>query len=459
MGMLNRRDAMLRLGQFGLGGMTLPALLRAEISPARHRATADRCIFVFLWGGPPQHDLWDPKPDAPAGIRSEFGVTATNVPGIRIADSMPLLAQRMDRVAIVRSLSHDSNNHEPSVYRMLTGQKDPTLVVPRNQRTRKSAPFFGSALSYFTPPTDVPACVTLPRPIGHSGVTYAGTHAGFLGPRHDPFERAAAGDTRETPAHPVQLDTDLAETRLIAREGLRKLLEDQDRLLQADRAGRDLDEFRARALRMVASPAVRRAFDLDTVPLTLRERYGRNDYGESFLLARRLVEAGVKVVSIAWMYIFPEGRVSNIWDNHAGYGIHGAKTGYDLLRSPVGCPPLDRGLTALLDDLSITGQLDRTLIVVAGEFGRTPKINKDAGRDHWGACQSILFAGGGIRGGQVYGSSDPQGAYPSEQPVAPEDILATIYHAMGVNPDAELLDRENRPHRLCDGQPLTGLFG
>jgi hypothetical protein len=457
--MLNRRDAMIRVGQFGLGGVTLPTLLRAEEAGGRQRATADHCIFVFLWGGPPQHDLWDPKPDAPAGIRSEFGVTATNVPGIRIADSMPLLAQRMDRVAVVRSLSHDSNNHEPSVYRMLTGHKDPSLVVPRNQRTRKSAPIFGSALSYFLPPSDVPPCVTVPRPIGHSGVTYAGTHAGFLGPRHDPFERAPAGDTRETPTHAVAALPDLAETRLIARDGLRKLLEDQDRLLQADRAGRDLDEFRDRAMRMIASPVVRRAFDLDSVPLSLRERYGQSEYGESFLLARRLVEAGVKVVTISWMYIFPHGQVSNIWDNHAGYGIHGAKTGYDLLRSPVGIPPLDRSLSALLDDLAITGMLDRTLIVVAGEFGRTPKINKDAGRDHWGACQSILLAGGGIRGGQVHGASDAQGAYPSEQPVAPEDLLATIYHAMGLSPDLELRDRENRPHRLCDGRPLTGLFG
>src|SRR5207245_5795604 len=185
---------------------------------------------------------------------------------------------------------------------------------------------------------------------------------------------------------------------------------------------------------------------------------GRSEYGESFLLARRLVEAGVSLVTISWMYIFPGGRVSNVWDNHAGYGIHGAKTGFDLLRSPVCLPPLDQGLSALIEDLADRGLLDRTLIAAAGEFGRTPKVNKDAGRDHWGACQSALFAGGGIRGGQVYGASDKIAAYPTDNPVSPADFLATIYHALGLDPQAEIIDRENRPHRLVDGVPVMELF-
>jgi len=176
------------------------------------------------------------------------------------------------------------------------------------------------------------------------------------------------------------------------------------------------------------------------------------------LLARRLVEAGVRLVSITWMYIFPNGRVSNVWDNHAGYGIHGARTGYDLLRSPVCIPPLDQGLSALLEDLGQRGLLDETLIVAAGEFGRTPLINNDGGRDHWGACQSALLAGGGIRGGQVYGSSDARAAYPRERPVAPQDLIATVHHALGISTESIIFDRLHRPYHICDGMPLTTLF-
>jgi hypothetical protein len=172
------------------------------------------------------------------------------------------------------------------------------------------------------------------------------------------------------------------------------------------------------------------------------------------LLARRLVEAGVRLVSITWMYIFPTGRVSNVWDNHAGYGIHGARTGFELLTSPVCIPPLDQGLSALIEDLTTRGLLDETLIAAAGEFGRTPLINKDGGRDHWGACQSALLAGGGVRGGQVYGSTDSRAAYVRERPVRPEDFLATIYDALGVPIDAEIRDRQQRPYPICTGTPI-----
>jgi Protein of unknown function (DUF1501) len=209
---------------------------------------------------------------------------------------------------------------------------------------------------------------------------------------------------------------------------------------------------------MLSSPAAKNAFNLNLESPSIRDRYGRNEYGESMLLARRLVEAGVRLVSITWMYIFPNGRVSNVWDNHAGYGIHGARTGYDLLKSPVCIPPLDQGLSALLDDLSQRGLLDETLIVAAGEFGRTPLINNDGGRDHWGACQSALLAGGGIRGGQMYGSSDARAAYPRERPVAPQDLIATMHHALGISTENVIYDRLHRPYHICDGTPLTTLF-
>ena len=235
------------------------------------------------------------------------------------------------------------------------------------------------------------------------------------------------------------------------------MLEKQDARLQKTGSS-DLDEFRGQAMRMIASPQVRAAFDLDREPNRLRDRYGRNEYGESFLLARRLVESGVKVVSVIWLYVMPDGKVANVWDNHGGTAGLGGITGYAMLKEKYCLPPLDRALSALLADLSDRGLLERTLVAVAGEFGRTPKINANAGRDHWGAAQTALLAGGGVRGGQVYGKTDKIAAFPTDSPVSPDDFLATIYHAMGVNPAAMIPDRENRPHRLCDGAPVLGLF-
>jgi hypothetical protein len=477
--MLHRRDAMIRLGQLGAGALALPTLLEARantpsLAAPKQSRPADSCIYLFLWGGPPQHDTFDLKPDAPAEIRGEFKPIRTNVPGLDICEKLPRLARLADRYAVVRSLTHPSNNHEPSVQYMLNGKPGgPGVSFPRNHRTRSDFPNIGSVLSYFRPRGDLPAAVTVPRPIGHGGVTYTGTYGGFLGPKHDPLERAAAGGTRDAAMHAMDPLPDLPDSRLAARTGLLKQLERADAALQktggagVDRRGSQgepaggspsLSEYREQALRMVSNPAVRRAFELHREPDRVRDRYGRSEYGESFLLARRLVEAGVSLVTISWMYISPEGKVYNVWDNHGGYGIYGAKTGYDLLRGPTLLPALDQGLSALLEDLIDRGLLDRTLIAAAGEFGRTPKVNADGGRDHWGACQSALFAGGGIRGGQVYGRSDKIAAYPSDNPVSPTDFLATIYHAMGVDPEGEVRDRENRPHRVCDGKPVLSLF-
>ncbi len=462
--MLHRRDAMIRLGQLGAGGLALPQLLRAEEagrtgSVPRRAASADACIYIFLWGGPPQQDTWDMKPDAPEGIRSQFAPIDTVVPGLSICDQMPLFAKQTDKVAVVRSLSHKSNNHEPSVYHMLTGRQNPALVVPQNARKRSDFPTFGSVLSAFAPDADVPAFATVPRPIGHDGLTYAGTHAGFLGPRFDPVERAAAKGVREPETHPLTLLSDLPETRLVARDGLRKLLEKQDDALQKGRAGTDMDAYRHRAMRMIASPKVRTAFNLDAESPRLRDRYGRNEYGESFLLARRLVEAGVRALSVTWTYIAPNGAVSNVWDNHGGIANLGGIGGFAMLKEKYCLPPLDRGLSALLEDLKDRGMLDRTIVAVAGEFGRTPKINPNGGREHWGAAQTGLLAGGGIRGGQVYGKTDKIAAHPTDSPVSPDDWLATLYHAMGLAPEAEVHDREGRPHRISEGRPVAALFG
>jgi len=453
--MLHRRDAMLRLGQIGLGALTLPGLLRGERGqasegPPRAAGRAKSCILVYLWGGPPQQDMWDMKPAAPTGIRSLFMPIHTVVPGIDVCEHMPLFARHTDKTAIVRSLTHSSNIHEASVYHTLTGRLNPSLVSPRNMRRRDEFPNVGSVVSAFSPPGVFPAAVTIPRPIGHDGVTYAGTYGGFLGPRHDPMELLAAPMSNNAPAHGVTLPPNLDEVRLVARRGLLRVLEDNDRVLQHSRATAGFESYWQKAFAMVSSPVAKQAFNLDREDPRLRDRYGRNEYGESFLLARRLVEAGVRLVTITWMWIPPGARVQNVWDNHDTTA---------RLTSNQNLPPLDRAFAALMDDLSQRGMLSETLVTMFGEFGRTPRLNAGTGRDHWGMCQSAVFAGGGVRGGQVYGSSDADAAYPKAQPVSPEDVLATIYHAFGLPPDTQLHDQLGRPHPLVSGRPIEALFG
>src|SRR5262245_13229358 len=263
--MLHRRDAMLRLGQIGLGALSLPQLLRAERavaapSQAPRPGKARSCILVYLWGGPPQQDLCDMKPEAPEGIRSLFGTIPTVVPGIDVCDQMPQFAQQADKLAIVRSLTHNSTVHEPSVYHTLTGRQNPTLVSPRNMRNRQDFPNVGSVVSAFTPMGELPASVTIPRPIGHDGVTYSGTYAGFLGPQHDPMELAPAPNSNSSAPHGITLPPDLAEVRLLARKGLLGVIEEHDRRFQELREAKGLDSYREQAIALLASPAAKRAF-------------------------------------------------------------------------------------------------------------------------------------------------------------------------------------------------------
>ncbi len=465
--MLHRRDAMIRLGQAGLGGLTLPGLLHAQRADAAESDTggkAKSCILLYLWGGPPQQDMFDLKPHAPAGIRSLFDPIDTAAPGIQVCDQMPLTARQTDKMAIVRSYTHHSNQHEVGVYYSLTGKINNTLVVPRNQRNRGDFPNVASIVSKFAPPDVMPGSVTIPRPIGHDGVTYTGTYAGFLGPQFDPMELKTPGEVTGPAPHSIELPDGLDTTRLQARFGLLDLLERGDRMMQRHGhrlpAGQfGLDHFRQQAYGMLTSPASHGAFDIAQESNRMRDRYGRNQYGESFLLARRLIEAGVRLVTVVWHYIAPDGNVLNVWDNHGGTPSIGKIGGYAMLKEKYCLPPLDLAYSALLEDLDQRGLLDETLVVALGEFGRTPKINKNQGRDHWGACQSVLLAGGGIRGGQIYGATDKQAAYVTKDPVKPEDLIATMYHALGIAPQTLIHDQQNRPHRITDGEPLVGLFG
>jgi hypothetical protein len=393
-------------------------------------------------------------------VRSQFQPISTVVPGIQICDQLPQIARHTDKLAIIRSYTHPSNTHEVGVYHTLTGKVNNSLAVPRNRRNRNDFPTMGSVVSYFKPPGDLPTTVTIPRPIGHDGVIYTGTYAGFLGPQHDPLELQAPAEVQERAAHSLELPQGWDAHRLQSRVGLLKTLEQYERLNQQHAHGlQGFGQFREQAFRMLTSPEAKAAFDLTQENDKLRDRYGRNEYGESMLLARRLIEAGVRLVTFVWYYVCKDGNVANVWDNHGGTGSLGGITGYQMLKENYCLPPLDQGYSALIEDLSERGLLDETLVAMLGEFGRTPKINPNAGRDHWGACQSVVLAGGGIRGGQVYGASDKIAAYPTDRPVKPEDLIATVYSALGIPAEAMLYDQQHRPHRACEGEPLWQLFG
>lgn len=452
---------MLGLGVLGAGALSLPALLRAEASSKLPSASgrAKSCVLLFLWGGPPQQDMWDMKPDAPEGMRSIFKPMATSAPGVQICDQMPQIAKHTDKLCLIRSMTHGSNEHEASCYHVLTGQIDPRLRVPVNQRTRRHFPGPSGVVSRFAHCAGGPTAVTLPRPIMHDGTKYAGTDAGWLGPACDPMELPDSAFDGKRPIFTPDFGTPLDSARLTRRTGLLERLEKLDRRLQADPAASSLDDHRRRAMGLLTATGVRGAFDIDKESDALRDRYGRNHYGESFLLARRLVESGVRLVTLNWMFFRPDGNPLNPWDNHGGTPALGNLSGFDMLKADYCIPPLDQALSALLGDMHQTGLLDETLLVITGEFGRTAKINDKGGREHWGACYTSLLAGAGVRGGYVHGASDAEASYPAEDPVTPEDLLATIYDRMGIPPATEMVAPDGRPFPVSTGTPVRAVYG
>jgi len=471
--MLHRRDAMLRLGSIAGGTLTLSQLIQRERvvaaeSDVAQRPSAKACIFLFMWGGQPQQDMWDLKPEAPTGIRTPFEPIETAVPGIQVSDQMPQIARHTDKLAIIRSLNHTATSHDISVYHALTGRAMlPPRIFPANGRRRTDFPGIGSIFSYLGKKSNVPASFTIPRTVAHDGVRYAGTHAGFLGALHDPVELGQVfnhvdltvkRDSNQADI-PLTLPDDISMARLVARRGLLQTLEDGDRAIQKDSRLASYGDVYEDAYRMLSAPAVKKALDLEQEPASLRDRYGRNEYGESFLTARRLVEAGVRLVTANWMFITPQSKVYNVWDAHGGLGDleHGA-TGYGMLKANYCIPSFDQAFSALLEDLSQRGLLDETIVACVGEFGRTPQINGVNGRDHWPFAYSGVLAGGGVRGGIVHGASDKHAAYVKDSPVTPGDYLATICHACGLDPSREVHDVEGRPFKICDGEPIAGVL-
>ncbi|MFO0906259.1 MAG: DUF1501 domain-containing protein [Pirellulales bacterium] len=467
---MHRRDAMLGLGTAACGALTLPGLLAAEQTHAgavAKRRTAKSCIFLFMWGGQPQQDMWDLKPEAPEGIRSPFRPIATSAPGIQLSDQMPQIARQADKLAIVRSLTHTATDHGVSVFHALTGRAmSPPRTFPGNARKRSDYPSLGAMFSYLGRKSEqLPASFTIPRAVAHDGVFYAGTHAGFLGAAHDPvelgtvFNHVETGPRKDPPAIPLNLPADMSLARLQARHGLRALLEAQDRAFQQSGDVRALGAAYDTAYRLLQAATVKEALDLERESSATRDRYGRNEYGESFLTARRLVEAGIRLVNVNWMFITPAAKVYNVWDAHGGLGdLEHGQTGYGMLKAAYCLPAFDQAFSALLEDLAQRGLLDETIVACAGEFGRTPKINGNQGRDHWPFCYSAVLAGGGIRGGTVYGASDRDAAYVRDNPVTPGDYLATICAACGLDASRQVFDQEGRPHRLCEGTPINELL-
>ncbi len=452
-GTASRREV-LRVGGLGAAGLSLAGLLQAreEGTGAPPFGTtsfgkARACIVFFLDGGAPHQDTFDLKPEAPAGIRGEFKPIATNVPGIKISEHFPRIARHADKLALVRSVHVGSDVHEVGTYAMLSGAVFKGRVVPDATReTPEDHPSIGSVISYLRGRgLDLPGYVWLPF-IWKGFPVIAQGYAGFLGRAHDPFRILRDPNAPSFSVEALSLPADVPLERLAVRRRLWESLDRQaERLPAADR----LEEHRRKAVGLISSPRARKAFDLAAEAPRVRDRYGRHTVGQSLLLARRLVEHGVPLVTVYWNdYRSPQANLNN-WDTHS--------KNYHHLKSNL-MPATDLAFTALLEDLAERGMLDETLVVLTGDFGRTPKINPAGGRDHWGGCCSVLFAGAGIRGGQVFGSSDKIAAYPKDNPVRPGNLVATMYHCLGVRTDLELPDPFGRPIRLCADGPVRALL-
>jgi hypothetical protein len=450
--------------------------LRAMAGPndpvRAHKARA--VIYIFLSGGLSQIDSFDPKPDAPADIRGEFGTIATRTTGLRICEHLPCLAQRSHLWSVVRSLTHRTNDHSAGHLMMLTGRSDlPPGFNPSAPRPG-DWPSIAAVAGAMTPPrNNLPPAAVLPdRLVHNTGRVIPGPFAGIMGPRRDPwfieaspFDPIAYGaypefefdhQQRPQPANKkkvfqapnLSLPEGVGAGRLGGRLGLLHSIDQQRRDLEACAGAAGFEHHRQTAVSLLTQPRIRQAFDVTRADPRTQDRYGRNAFGWSLLMARRLIEDGVNMVQV---------NLGNneTWDTHGNMFPH--------LKDNL-FPPTDRALSALLDDLHESGLLDSTLIVMAGEFGRTPKISrlpqfyKLPGRDHWGAVQSVFFAGGGIRGGRVIGSSDKIGGHPASDPQTPENMAATIYHSLGIPATAMWQDTLERPHHVYHGEPIAGLL-
>jgi hypothetical protein len=467
---VTRRDA-LTAGGLSLLGMSLPDLLCAEASrpDLSQDGKAKSVILVYLFGGPPLHDTFDPKPDAPQEIRGEFGSTSTNVPGVHFCEFLPKMAQWMDRSTLIRSASHPHNDHSAGLLYTMTGKRADKLesavpVLP------SQAPSMNSVINYLErhERRDLPPSVWMPCYTGWGqGSRRPGPYAGFLGARYDPFFTVSKpfSNKKSKTAHPepvlgdivlphTKLPDGVTLDRLNQRRSLMEQFGDELRRLETSPTTELMDFYRKQAFDLLTSTnspnSAWRAFQLDDEKESVRDRYGRNLYGNSMLTARRLVEAGVRFVTVTWE-VFENLKIDQDgWDTH--------QRNFPILREHR-LPVLDQTFSALCEDLNARGLLDETLVVVMGEMGRSPKINAKGGRDHWSFCHNVLLTGAGVKQGYVHGTSDRIGAYPDSDPVSPEALIATIYAAMGIDPAGTILDQNGRPHPIAQhGVPIQEIL-
>ncbi|MBP89340.1 MAG: hypothetical protein CMJ64_21950 [Planctomycetaceae bacterium] len=435
----------------GFLGMGLPSWLQMAktASAAQQPERTKSCILLYCWGGMSHHEVFDPKPDAHVEIRGEFSPIETATPGIMVGEHIPLLARQTDKLAIIRSMHHNQSAHGRGMYWNLTGHEPPPFPAGNIAPAPHHWPSLPAMVSKFRPaPRGVPRAVRLPYPMVDNGTLQAGEYGGWMGVKYDPIVmRTPAGKpwkgvSRTLGSEVLELGKNVDLKRIDTRKQLLRSLE---RPVSENADFESFEHFRQLATDMMLSSGVKDAYDLESEDPKIRETYGDHLGGQSMLLARRLIEAGVPIVQILCSAGDLNGGSGDMWDTH-GNNFNRLKN--DLL------PPFDRGASALLGDLEDRGMLDETLVVILTEFGRTPKINGGAGRDHYPNVYSVALAGGGIRGGQVYGSSDGNGAFPRTKPTTPADLHATIFRALGISPRAEIHDMLERAFAVSDGNVL-----
>ena len=447
------RRHLLKVGGLGLLGLTLPTLLQAERKAARTslKKRAKSVIFLYQFGGPSHIDMFDMKPEAPEAYRGLHKPISSKANGIAISERLPNLAKVMDKVTLIRSMHHTMKNHNPASYYALTGHAPPVDDITLRD-SPELFPAYGSVVDRLAPgASEMPTFVSLPWVIGDGTIT-PGQGGSFLGKMHDPLWVTRDPSKPDFALPELKLPSYLSYERLMHRRSIQKIIDEQSRIIERSAEARGMDGYYDKALAMLDSERLRDAFNLGAESQQVRDSYGRTAYGQSCLLARRLVEAGTKFVTVYFSSNIG-GDVGSGWDTHG----NGGTRMFPVLEK-YHLPMTDQTLPTLLNELDDRGLLDSTLVVWMGEFGRTPKINERASRDHWPDCYTVLLAGGGVKRGFVYGESDRTASRPTKNPVRPDDLAATIYYLLGIDPHTEVLGTGNRPVLISEGAPVTGII-
>lgn len=448
---VSRRE-WLRVGSLGMGGLSLPALLASRAAGGQEAPKAKSVILFWLTGGVPQHDTWDPKPDGPDEARSEFGAIPTRTPGLHVGALMPRTAELTDRIAVLRAMVTGDNSHSSSGYQMLTG-------IPHIPLSQENAlpgapndwPSLGALTRVLRPDEDgMPSAITLPRHIANVGEkVWPGQDGGFLGRTVDPWLLTCDPSAEDFQVPDLQLPAEVSDVRYDRRRDLLGQVNQQLDELERHAETRQYDLRMQQAISLLSGGRGREAFDLSLEPDSVRDRYGRSKFAQSVLLSRRLVEAGTSLVQVNWQRI-DDKENNGSWDTHKQH--HASLKGWLM-------PIMDQAYSALLEDLEQRGLLEETLVAWVGEFGHTPRINANAGRDHWGNVFSIAMAGGGIRGGVVHGESDEQAGHPVSGRVAPRDYTATVLDCLGFPPETIVYDAQGRPLPVSRGRVIDEVLG